>query len=88
MTYGYRIAIHGQINTTDISKITEFSASFKNMSYEGSLNASQKNFFQENDVKISINILSGSTVQDAGTILTSFEEIGDFPTCFICTFPA
>ncbi|NTU99051.1 hypothetical protein HGA64_03535 [Candidatus Falkowbacteria bacterium] len=78
ITYGYRIAIYANLESTDQSKITEFSASFNNLTYDASLNASQKAFFSSNKIKIFCNIFSGTATSDAKLTLTNFDDIAKF----------
>lgn len=87
LSYGYRISIHGKINSQSEERVKKFKAaikaSFTGGGAGGSVSSSQSSLLKSDDVEIRAEIRSGGIsykgVQDSKYyLLTGFDEIRDF----------
>jgi hypothetical protein len=75
ITYGYRIVIHGSVQSTDESVIQNFRAHFKNLTVNGGVDTSREEFFRNYQVEIYGKISSSSSSQIHNITLANLSDI-------------
>ncbi len=76
ITYGYRLAIYAEMNSSNQSELTEFSAKFRLFTASGSVDEKTSAFFKAKSVTIKASITSGESTPSI--FLTNFQDIYDF----------
>ncbi|MBK7959267.1 MAG: hypothetical protein IPK03_14945 [Bacteroidetes bacterium] len=80
INYGFRIAIEGKIQTSDINRQMNFSAAFKAWSAKGSAGGSFSEILKSSDVQLTCVITAGSITPLSSMVLRGFDDISLFLT--------
>ncbi len=80
INYGFRVAIEGKIQTTDISKQTNFSVAFKAWGASGGAGGSSSDILKSSDVQLTCVITAGSIKPISSMVLRGFDDISAFLT--------
>jgi hypothetical protein len=80
INYGFRIAIEGKINTSDVNRQTNFSFAFKAWGQNGGAGGSTSDILKSSDVQLTCVITSGSITPISSMVLRGFDDISIFLT--------